>query len=60
MHTKGKSSIKVNLFEYSRSKAAIITPEIVEYNEQKLNKPAFDLIIGTKGMSEKGIILDFK
>ena len=43
------------------SKEVFITPEIVEYDGKKtLKKPAFDLIIGTKTMSELGFILDFK
>ena len=37
-----------------------MTPEIVEYDGKTLRKPAFDLIIGTKTMTELGIILDFK
>ena len=37
-----------------------MTPEIVEYDGKTLSKPAFDLIIGTKTMTELGIILDFK
>ena len=37
-----------------------MTPEIVEYDGKTLAKPAFDLIIGTKTMTELGIILDFK
>ena len=59
-HTNGKGSIEVNFFEYSMSKAVLLTPEIVEYDEKTLVKPAFDLIIGTKTMTELGIILDFK
>ena len=59
-HTNGKGSIEVNFFEYSKSKAVLLTPEIVEYDEKTLAKPAFDLIIGTKTMTELGIILDFK
>ena len=37
-----------------------MTPEIVEYDGKTLEKPAFDLIIGTKTMVELGIILNFK
>ena len=59
-HTKCKGSIEVNSFEYSKSKAVLVTPEIVEYDGKTLVKPAFDLIIGTKTMTELGIILDFK
>ena len=36
----------------------IIQPEIVEC-EETLDKPDFDLIIGTKTMNDLGIILDF-
>ena len=46
-HTDGKGSVEVNFFEYSRSKAVLLTPEIVEYDGKTLAKPAFDLIIGT-------------
>ena len=59
-HTNGQGSIEVNLFEYSKSKAVLVTPVIVEYDGKTLVKPAFDLIIGTKTMTELGIILDFK
>ena len=43
-----------------RSFFMILTPEIVEYDEKNLSKPAFDLIIGSQTMTELGIILDFK
>jgi len=36
-----------------------LTPDIVEYDEKTMGKPAFDLIIGTKTMAELSIILDF-
>ena len=48
-HTKGKGSFQVKFFEHSHSKFVNIQPEIVEY-EETLEKPAFDLIIGTKTM----------
>ena len=57
-HTKGKVSIQVKVFKYSNSKTVMIQPEIVEY-EETLDKPAFDLIIGTKTINDLGIILDF-
>jgi hypothetical protein len=57
-YTKGKGIIQVKFFEYSNSKTVRMQPEIVEY-EITLDKPAFDLIIGTKTMNELGIILDF-
>ena len=37
-----------------------MTPDIVEYDENTFGKPAFDLIIGARTMTELGIILDFK
>ena len=54
----GKGSIQVKFFKYSNSKTVIIQPEIVEY-EETLDRPAFDLIIGTKTMIKLGIILNF-
>jgi len=59
-HTEGKGSIAVKFFEYSNSKGLYIQPDIVEYDGDKLKKPVFDLIIGTKTMDELGIILNFK
>ena len=59
-HTKGKGSLEVKFFEYSKSKVVFLTPEVVEYDGKTLGKPAFDLIIGTKTMNELGIILNFK
>jgi hypothetical protein len=59
-HTNGKGSLKVKMFEYSNSKTVFLTPDIVEYDGKPIGKPAFDLIISTKTMTELGIILDFK
>ena len=59
-HTNEKGSLEVNFFEYSNSKTVFSTPEVVEYDGKTMGKPAFDLIIGTKTMTELGIILDFK
>ncbi len=58
--TKGKGSLAINLFDYSDSKEVLLTPDIVEYDGIKSDKPAFDLIIGAQTMTELGIILDFK
>jgi hypothetical protein len=57
-HTNGKGSIQVKFFKYSNSKSVTIQPEIFEY-EETLDKPAFDLIIGTNTMNYLGIIIDF-
>ena len=58
-HTEGRGEIGIKFYEYSNSKEAYIRPDIVEYDGEKLNKPVFDLIIGTKSMKELGIILNF-
>ena len=58
--TKGKGSLGVNFFEYMNSKEVFLTPDIVDYDEETFGKPAFDLIIGAKTMTELVIILDFK
>jgi hypothetical protein len=57
-HTKGNCSFQVKFFKYSHSKFVNIQPEIVEY-EETLEKPAFNLIIGTKTIEAIGIILNF-
>jgi hypothetical protein len=57
-HTEGRGEIGIKFFEYSNSKEAYMQPDIVEYDEEKLNKPVFDLIIGVKTMKELGIVLD--
>ena len=55
---EGKGSFQVKFFKYIHRKFVNIQPEIVEY-EETLEKPAFDLIIGTKTMEAKGIIVNF-
>ncbi len=35
-------------------------PDVVEYDGVTVEKPLFDLILGTKTMDELGIILNFK
>ncbi len=57
---KGRVVWQLNFFDYSNSKEVLLTPDIVEYDGIKSNKPAFDLIIGAHTMTELGIILDFK
>jgi hypothetical protein len=58
-YTEGRGEIGIKFFEYSNSKEAYICPNIVEYDEEKLNKPVFDLIIGVETMKELGIVLNF-
>ena len=47
----------MKFFEYSDSKHYDITPDVFEYD--KMERPAFDLIIGVKTMKKLGIVLDF-
>ena len=54
--TKGKESVQLNFFQYSLSKQVEIKPDVVEYDGVKVERPMFDLILGTKTMK----ILDFK
>ena len=58
--TKGKGNIQLKFFQYSNSKRVHLQPDIVEYDEETVEKPLFDLILGTHTMDELGIILNFK
>jgi hypothetical protein len=57
--TKGRSEVNLRFFEYSNSKEYLVTPDVVEYDKNKMTKPVFDLILGCKTMKELGIVLDF-
>ncbi len=57
---KGRVVWQLIFFDYSNSKEVLLTPDIVEYDGIKSDKPDFDLIIGAQTMTELGIILDFK
>ena len=58
--TKGKGQLQLKFFQYSNSKRVKIQPDVVEYDGVTVERPLFDLILGTKTMNELGIILDFK
>ncbi len=58
--TKGQGDIHLRFFQYSNSKRVHYQPDIVEYDGTRVEKPAFDLIIGIQTLDELGIILDFK
>jgi hypothetical protein len=58
--TKWKGDLQMKSFQYSNSKRVLVQPDIVEYDGVSLEKPLFDLILGTKTMDELGIILNFK
>jgi hypothetical protein len=53
-----KARVEQNFFEYSDSKRYHVEPDVVEYDE--INRPQYDLILGTVSMKEFGIILSFR
>ncbi len=57
-HTKHKTRVELNFFDYSDSKRYYAEPDVVKYDEK--NKPQNDLILGMETMKELGIVLDFK
>ncbi len=56
--TQHKARVELSFFEYSDSKKYHAEPDVVKYNE--MNKPQYDLILGTVSMKEFGIILNFR
>ncbi len=42
----------MKFFEYSNGKEFLVTPEVVEYDKDKMTKPMYDLILGCKAMKE--------
>jgi hypothetical protein len=52
-----RARVELNFFEYSDSKRYHVEPDVVEYDE--INRPQYDLILGTVSMKEFGIILNF-
>jgi hypothetical protein len=57
--TNGRGKIRVKFFEYSASREYTFQPDVVEYNENSMTKPGFDLILGSNTLKELGIALDF-
>ncbi len=53
-----KARVELNFFEYSDSKRYHAETDVVEYD--KINRPQYDLILGTVSMKEFGIILNFR
>jgi hypothetical protein len=43
--TNGRGKIRLKFFEYSASREYLIQPDIVQYEENHMTKPGFDLII---------------
>ena len=57
--TEGRGEVTIKFFEYSNSKQFLAKPDIVLYDENLVDQPAFDLILGVASMKELGIVLDF-
>ena len=57
--TKGRSKVTLKFYEYSNRKEYLVTPDVVEFDKNKMTKPVFDLIFGCKTVKELGIIPDF-
>jgi hypothetical protein len=51
-----QGDIQLKFFQYSNSKRIQLQPDIVEYDGTIVEKPVFDLIIGTQTLDELGII----
>ena len=58
--THGRGKFRLKFFEYSASREYTIQPDIVEYDENHMTEPGFDLILGCNSMNELGIVLDFR
>jgi hypothetical protein len=58
--TTGQGKIRVKFFDYSNSREYFLQPDVVEYKENSLTKPGFDLILGSNTLKELGIVLDFR
>jgi hypothetical protein len=56
--TKGQAKFAMKFFEYSDSKHYDITSNIFKYD--KMERPAFDLIIDIQTMKKLGIVLNFQ
>jgi hypothetical protein len=57
--TNGRAKIRVKFFEYLANREYMLQPDVVEYNENAMAKPGFDIILGSDTMNELGIVLDF-
>jgi hypothetical protein len=58
--TKGRREVYLKFFEYSSRKEYLVTPDVIEYNKNKMDTPVFGLILGCNTMKEFGIVLDFR
>jgi hypothetical protein len=56
--TNGRGKVRVKFCEYSANREYVLQPDIVEYDENEMTKPGFDLVCGNT-LKELGIVLDF-
>ena len=54
----GRANLRVKFFDYSTNREYFIQPDVVEYKDS-MDKPGFDLILGSNTMQELEIVLDF-
>ena len=50
----------MKIFEYSKSKEYLVTPDVVEYDRKMMTKPVYDLILGCKTTKELGMFWTFE
>ena len=53
------SKVSLKFFEYSNSKEYLAKPDVVDYDNMKMTKSVYDLILGCKTTKELGIVLNF-
>ena len=58
--TKERDEITLKFIEYSNCKEYTLKSDVVEYNGEKLTKPAFGLILSIMTLRELGIVLHFQ
>lgn len=52
-----KGSTQVKFLEHSKNRRFLATPDIVDFREDTMGKPVFDLILGMNTLNEKGVKL---
>ena len=52
-----KGSTQFEFLEYTKNRGFLATPDIVDFREDTMGKPVFDLILGMNALNEKGVKL---
>jgi len=50
--TNGRAKIRIKFFKYSASREYMLQPDAVEYDENTMTKPGFDLILSADTVRE--------